>query len=89
MVPIWKIRLVQRTSNGTLHMPQVINPQNKSITNIRHSRVPPKQFNMPKMSYTDLTIVSAQDLVYALHNPAPERPLVKLRNAYTEALRYL
>ena len=40
---------------------------------------------MPKMSSVDTTFHAAQDLVYALHNPAPAIPLVKLGNGHTEA----
>ena len=49
----------------------------------------PKHPNMPKMSSTYATIHAAQDLIYALHNPEPSIPIVKLRNAHKEALRYL
>ena len=44
---------------------------------------------MPTMSSTDDTIHAAQDLVQALQNPAPARPLVKLGNEHKEALIYL
>ena len=47
----------------------------------------PKQFNMPKISSIDATFYAAQDLIYALHNPAPESPLFKLVNGNKEALR--
>ena len=46
----------------------------------------PKQFNMTQMSSTDATIHSAQDLIYSLHNPAPEIPLLKPGNSHKEAL---
>ena len=44
---------------------------------------------MPKTSSTYATIHTAQDLIYALHNTSPERPLVKLGNGQKEALRSL
>ena len=50
---------------------------------------PPKQFNMPQISSTDATFHAAQDFIYALHNPAPASPLLKLGNGQTEALRDL
>ena len=39
---------------------------------------PPKTFHMPQMSYMDATYHAKEDLVYALQNSAPVRPLVKL-----------
>ena len=41
---------------------------------------------MPKMSSTGVTIHASQDLIYAMHNPAPEIPLDKLGNYHKEAL---
>ena len=43
---------------------------------------PPKNFNMPHMSSMDATFHAAQDLIYTLHNPEPERPLVKIGNGH-------
>ena len=37
----------------------------------------------------DATYHAAHDLIYALHNPAPESPLVKLGNGHKEALETL
>ena len=45
-----------------------------------------KQFNTPKISSIDATFNAAQGLIYALHNPAPEIPLVKIGNVHKEAL---
>ena len=45
-----------------------------------------KQFIMPKMFSTDATFHYAQHLIYALQNPAPAIPLVKLENRHEEAL---
>ena len=42
----------------------------------------PKQFNMPLMYYTDTNIHNAHDLMYALQNPEPASPLVKLGNIH-------
>ena len=39
------------------------------------------------MSSTDATFHTAQNIMYALHNPAPEIPLVKLVNGHKKALR--
>ena len=44
---------------------------------------------MPKISSKDATYHSAQDLIYALHNPAPAIPLVKLGYGNKEVLRAL
>ena len=41
------------------------------------------------MSSTDAKIHPAQDLIYALQNTEPYRPLVTLGNAHKEALRSL
>ena len=49
----------------------------------------PKQFNTPKMSFIDATFNTTQDLIYALHNPEPKIPLVKLVNSLKELLIYL
>ena len=49
----------------------------------------PKQCNMPKMSSTDTTFHATQDLIYSLHNKAPENPLAKLGNGHKESLRTL
>ena len=79
-----RIWMVHRTGHGALHMPQGIHPQNKIGTNIRHSRVPPPQKNMPKMSSTDATIYAAHDLILGLQNPAPASPLFTLGNTHKE-----
>ena len=50
---------------------------------------PPKQFNMPNMSSKDATFNTVQDLIYALQNPAPARPLVKPKDGHKEELRTL
>ena len=39
---------------------------------------PPQIFHMPQMSSMDATYHDAQDLIYALQNPARANPLVKL-----------
>ena len=44
---------------------------------------------MPQMSSMDATYHSKQDLIYSLHNPAPESPLVKLGYGDKEALKTL
>ena len=44
---------------------------------------------MPYISSMDATYHDAQDLINALQNPAPEIPLVKLRNVHKEALKTL
>ena len=44
---------------------------------------------MPKMSSTDATIHAVQDLIIALQNPSPSRPLVTVINVHKEALIYL
>ena len=49
----------------------------------------PQKSNIPKMVFTDEAIHSAQYLLHALHNPAPEIPLVTLRNSHTSDLRGL
>ena len=49
----------------------------------------PKQFNMPNMSSKDATSNAARDFIYALHNPAPEIPLVKLLKGHKDSLRTL
>ena len=49
----------------------------------------PKQFNIPKMSSIDAKFHAAQDLIYALYNPAPSIPISKLVNGNKEALRTL
>ena len=41
---------------------------------------------MPSM---DATYHTAQDLIYAIQNPAPARPLVKLGRGHKEALKTL
>ena len=62
--------------------------QNKSVTNLRNIRAlnPPPKINIPLMSSTDATIHPVQDLINALQNPAPARPLFILGNAHKEAL---
>ena len=49
----------------------------------------PKQFNMPNMSSKDATFHAAQNLIYALQNPAPVSPLFKLGNGNKEELMTL
>ena len=49
--------------------------------------LPPKKFNMPQMSYVDATFHATQDLIYALQNPTPVIPPVKIGNGNKEALR--
>ena len=44
---------------------------------------------MPQISSTDEKIQSVKDLIYALHNPEPKIPLVKLVNSLKELLIYL
>ena len=44
---------------------------------------------MPQMSSMDATYHAAQDQIYALHNPAPASPLVKLGHGHKEALNIL
>ena len=73
------------TSNqpwNTAYVIRHIYPQNNSQTNIKHSRDFPTKINMPKMSSTDATIHVAQDLIHALHNPAPYIPHVILVNEH-------
>ena len=41
------------------------------------------------MSFIDATFHAAQDLIYALQNPAPRNKLSKLGNGHKEALRTL
>ena len=41
------------------------------------------------MLSADVTIHATQDLIYALQNPSPEIPLVKLWNSHKEALKSL
>ena len=50
---------------------------------------PPKQFNIQKMSSKDATFHTTQDLIFALQNQEPEKPLVKPGNWHKEALRNL
>ena len=45
---------------------------------------PPKQFNIPKMSSIDAAFHVAEDLIYAIHNPAPENRLSKIINFHKE-----
>ena len=78
----WRRWLVHRTINGILQVSQRIHPQDKSRTNIRHSRIFPKTFHMPQMSFMDATYHTTQDLIYALHNPAHVSPLLKLGRGY-------
>ena len=49
----------------------------------------PKQFNMPQISSAYARIHAAQDLIYALQNPAPAIPQVKLGKIHKKSLRYL
>ena len=41
-----------------------------------------KTFHMPQMSSMDSNYHAAQDLIYALQNPSPTIPLVKLRHGH-------
>ena len=41
------------------------------------------------MSSIDTTFHDSHDLIYALKNPAPEKPLAKLGNGHKETLRNL
>ena len=50
---------------------------------------PPKTFHMPQISSMDATYHYAQDLIYALQNPSPTSPLVKLGHGHKEALKNL
>ena len=47
----------------------------------------PKQFNMTEMSSLDATFHAAQDLIYALQNPARANPLATLVNGHKKELR--
>ena len=44
---------------------------------------------MPHISSINETYHAAQDLIYALQNPSPASPLVKLGHGYKEALKTL
>ena len=44
---------------------------------------------MPQMYSTDTTFHAPQNLIYALHNPSPTRPLFKIGNGNKESLRNL
>ena len=44
---------------------------------------------MPQMSSMYATFHAAHDLIYALHNPAPGIPLIKIGNGQKETLRNL
>ena len=44
---------------------------------------------MPQMSSMDATYHSEKYIIYAIHNPVPEIPLVKLGNVHKEALNTL
>ena len=46
----------------------------------------PRKFRMPKMSFTDDAIHTAQYLIRALKNTAPASPLVTLGNSHKETL---
>ena len=48
-----------------------------------------KIFHMPHMSSMDATYHATQNLIYALNNPAPASPLVKLGHVHKEALKTL
>ena len=85
----WRRQLVHRTSNGTLHVSQIMHTRYNSRTNIRHSRIFPKTFHMPQMYSMDATYHSAQDLIYSIHNPAPKSLLVKLFIGHKGALKTL
>ena len=50
---------------------------------------PPKKFNIQKMSSKDATFHTTPDLIFALQNQAPAKPLVKPVNWHKEALRNL
>ena len=47
----------------------------------------PQNYIVPKMSSTDSTIHTVQDLIHKLQNPAPVILLVTLGNYHTAALR--
>ena len=49
----------------------------------------PKKFNITKISSTDASIYAIQDLIHALHNPAPASLILKLVNEHIAALRML
>ena len=49
----------------------------------------PKKFKMPHISSMGATYHSAQDLIYALHNPEPAIPLVKLVDGHKGSFRAL
>ena len=70
-------------------MPQIIHPQYKSGNISNKLEFPSKKFNMPQMSSMDATFHAAQELIYALQNPEPTIPLLKLGNLHKEALRTL
>ena len=44
---------------------------------------------MPKISSKDATFRAAQNLIYAIQNPSPSIPLVKLVNGHKDVLRTL
>ena len=44
---------------------------------------------MPKMSFKDANFHASQDLIYAIHNPEPSVPLLKLGYWHKEVLRTL
>ena len=41
------------------------------------------------MSSMDATYHASQDIIYAIHNPSPTRPLLKLGHVHKEALKTL
>ena len=47
------------------------------------------KYKIPKMVFTDAYTHTSHDLMYTLQNPAPEIPLVTLRNYHTSDLRDL
>ena len=54
--------------------------------NIRHSRIFRKTFHMPHMSSMDATYHDAQDIIYALQNPSPAKPLLKLGHGHKKII---
>ena len=44
---------------------------------------------MPQISSMDANYHAAQELIYALHNPAPTSPLLKLGKLHQESLKNL
>ena len=49
----------------------------------------PKTFHIPQMFSMDATYNTAQDIIYALHNPEPASPLVELWHVHKEVFKTL